>query len=212
MLGDIDQQLWRQGLLVAGVDETGWGAWAGPVYAACVVLDPRQVPPGLNDSKKLTLATRERLHGRLYRHAGALGVGRAEAAYFNQYGAAAAWQEAMAQAIHNCIKQLAPVSPDQIVLLVDGVRDVNCLHRFHSHYVYPQLDGLSWSVAAASIIAKVERDRHMVELDQDYPAYGFSAHKGYGVPQHRAALLRYGPSPLHRAQYISKALSGRRST
>lgn len=207
MIGDLDQQLWRRQLLVAGVDEAGWGAWAGPVYAACVVLYPERAPAGLNDSKQLTPTQREALYGQLHDQAHAIGVGWAEAAYFNQYGAAAAWQEAMAQAITRCLKQLGDYAPRKLALLIDGIRDVDGFRYLHSHQLRPKLDGLSWTVAAASVIAKVERDRRMVELDHDYPAYGLAAHKGYGVPQHLAALRRYGALPIHRQQYIETALA-----
>jgi ribonuclease HII len=207
MLGDLDQQLWRQRRLVAGVDEAGWGAWAGPVYAACVVLYPQRPIPGLNDSKQLTAARREALYPLIDEQALALGIGVAGARYFNQHGASAAWAHAMRHAIQRCVAQLTPAERARVVLLIDGVRPVTHGLAIPRTILGPRLDGQAWTVAAASIVAKVTRDRRMQELDQRYPHYGFAAHKGYGVHAHRDALLKYGALPLqHRQQYISRTI------
>lgn len=178
---------------IAGVDEAGRGAWAGPVYAAAVVLplerpDLARLLADVRDSKQLSPSLRETAYARIREVALAVGVGRAEVAEIEALGILPATRLAMARAVG----QLA-VPAD--ALLVDYVHlpDIPLPQR-----VLPQADARCLSVAAASIIAKVERDRWMVEMDREYPGYGFASHKGYGTTQHREALRRLGPSPLHR--------------
>lgn len=177
---------------IAGVDEAGRGAWAGPVYAAAVVLplDRPDLPDllaGVRDSKQLTPVQREALYPLIRKVTLAVGVGWAEVEEINTLGILAATRLAMARAI----AQLGPVD----ALLIDHLR----LPEIPlPQWAIPKADQRCLSVAAASIIAKVERDRRMAELDREYPGYGFAAHKGYGTPQHRRALERLGPSPLHR--------------
>lgn len=192
---------------IAGVDEAGRGAWAGPVYAAAVVLplDRPDLPDllaGVRDSKQLTAVQRETLYPLIRKVALAVGVGWAEVEEINTLGILAATRLAMARAI----AQLGPVD----ALLIDHLRlpEIPLPQR-----AIPKADQRCLSVAAASIIAKVERDRRMAELDREYPGYGFAAHKGYGTPQHRWALERLGPSPLHRrtwrpiASHVSRLTS-----
>ncbi len=178
---------------IAGVDEAGRGAWAGPVYAAAVVL-PLERPDLLRrladvrDSKQLSPPQREALSGIIREVALAVGAGWAEVEEIDGLGILPATRLAMARAV----RQLpGPVD----ALLIDYVRlpEVPLPQR-----ALPRADACCLSVAAASIIAKVERDRRMVELDREYPGYGFASHKGYGTPQHRRALRQLGPSPLHR--------------
>lgn len=178
---------------VAGLDEAGRGAWAGPVYAAAVVLpldrpDLLEALSGVRDSKQLSPSQRETLSRVIREVALAVGVGWAEVEEIDKLGILPATRLAMSRAVH----QLSlPVD----ALLIDHVRlpDVPLSQRS-----LPRADVRCLSVAAASIIAKVERDRRMAELDREYPGYGFASHKGYGTPQHRQALQQLGPSPLHR--------------
>jgi ribonuclease HII len=178
---------------IAGVDEAGRGAWAGPVYAAAVIL-PLERPDLLRrlsdvrDSKQLSPLQRETLSSVIREVALTVGVGWAEVEEIDDLGILPATRLAMARAIG----QLAgPVD----ALLIDYVRlpEVPLPQRS-----LPRADAHCLSVAAASIIAKVERDQRMTELDREYPGYGFAGHKGYGTPQHRQALQQRGPSPLHR--------------
>jgi len=192
-----EMTFYRQGYrLVAGLDEAGRGSWAGPVVAGAVILPLgndglEQALDGVRDSKQLSPSERERLYGVIQAKALAVGVGMVPPDQIDELGIVPATKEAMALAI----AQL-PSPPD--FLLVDFLG----LPRLD----YPQKsivhgDALSFSIAAASIVAKVSRDRFMVELDGQHPGYGFSSHKGYGTPQHRAALDLLGPSPIHRFSY-----------
>lgn len=182
---------------VAGLDEAGRGALAGPIYAAAVTF-PLYTPDKLhllhevNDSKQLPPVVRGRLFELICQHALAYGIGAAPAAFIDQEGIVAANHQAMLAAI----AQL-PITPDY--LLIDG--------RIHlPKTTTPQTsvvrgDRLSLSIAAASILAKVSRDRYMVELDGRYPGYGFARHKGYGTAYHLASLAAYGPCPEHRHSF-----------
>jgi len=202
--------LYRQGYrLVAGLDEAGRGAWAGPVVAGAVILPLdhdglTQALAGVRDSKTLHPSARERLYEIIQAQALAIGVGMVPARQIDRLGIVPATKEAMALAI-------ARLSCPPDFLLVDFLS----LPRLE----YPQKsivhgDALSLSIAAASIVAKVSRDRFMVELDGQYPGYGFASHKGYGTSQHRAALARLGPSPIHRLSYapVKAAMQGRDPT
>ncbi len=178
---------------IAGVDEAGRGAWAGPVYAAAVVLplerpDLPEVLAGVRDSKQLSPRQRETLSGVIRGVALGVGVGWAEVEEIDDLGILPATRLAMARAV-------GQLSGPVDALLIDYVRlpEVPLPQRS-----LPRADARCLSVAAASIIAKVERDRRMAELDREYPGYGFARHKGYGTLQHRRALQQLGPSPLHR--------------
>lgn len=178
---------------IAGLDEAGRGAWAGPVYAAAVVL-PLDRPDLLRrladvrDSKQLSPHQREALSGIIREVALAVGVGWAEVEEIDGLGILPATRLAMSRAVQQ-------LSGAVDALLIDYVRlpDVSLPQRS-----LPRADARCLSVAAASIIAKVERDRRMVEMDREYPGYGFARHKGYGTSQHYRALQQLGPSPLHR--------------
>ncbi len=176
---------------VCGVDEAGRGPWAGPVSAAAVILDPNVVPEGLNDSKTLTEKDRLRLEAEIKASAVAWGVG------FADVGEIAALNilQATGLAMRRAVEQLA-VRPQ--TALIDGNRvfDLGC-----RGVAIVGGDGKSASIAAASILAKTARDKVMVELDRDFPAYGFAEHKGYGVPAHIRAIEQYGPCPHHRMSY-----------
>jgi ribonuclease HII len=193
--------------LIAGLDEAGRGSWAGPVVAGAVVL-PLNVPDlrrrleGVRDSKQLTSEERERLYDLLQATALALNVGCVPPAYIDEWGIVPATRQAMSLAV-------AGLNPSPDFLLIDFLRlpSVDIPQKGIA-----KGDALSLSIAAASIVAKVTRDRLMVELEDEYPGYGFARHKGYGTPQHRAALARLGPSPVHRLSYAPVAATVRRSS
>ena len=176
------------GGLVCGVDEAGRGPWAGPVSAAAVILDPANVPIGIGDSKALTAKRREATEVEIKARSVAWGVGFASVDEIAELNILQATGLAMCRAI-----EALAVAP--AAALVDGN------YRFKLPCEVRTAvggDGLSLSIAAASILAKTARDRLMVELDAEYPGYGFASHKGYSAPIHQAALRDLGPCPAHR--------------
>lgn len=189
---------------VCGVDEAGRGPWAGPVSAAAVILDvanPRRVPKGLDDSKKLNARTRETLEVEIKRKAVAWGVGFASVEEIASLNILHATGLAMCRAI-----EALAVQP--VFALVDGN------YRFKLPCEVKTVvggDAKSKSIAAASILAKVARDRLMVEMDGLYPGYGFAAHKGYRAPIHAEGLLKLGPCEIHRQAWgpVKLALMGK---
>ena len=179
-------------LLVAGVDEAGRGPLAGPVVAAAVILPDGFELDGLNDSKKVAPRKREALHATLTAQAEVLwAVGEASVDEIDRLNILRATHLAMARAL-----DALPRKPDHA--LVDGL-PVRGLPVEHTALV--EGDALSLSIAAASIIAKVTRDRLMTDLDAAYPQYGFARHKGYGVREHLEALRNHGPCPVHRRTF-----------
>jgi ribonuclease HII len=177
--------------LVAGIDEAGRGPLAGPVVAAAVILPSGLLIKGVNDSKKLSPDTRERLFDAIMSQALSVGIGMGSAELIDRINILQATRHAMLTAV----SQLTP-QPDYI--LIDGISTIDS--------PIPQKtikkgDSLSISIAAASIIAKVTRDRLMRELDAIHPGYGFSGHKGYGSALHMEAIRRLGPSPVHRLTF-----------
>ena len=189
----FENNLVRNGyVLIAGADEVGRGALAGPVVAASVILDLKRVPKGINDSKKLTRLQREHLAAEIEKKAIAFSVARVEHDAIDKINILQASLSAIAQAV----KALQPI-PDYV--LIDGKFEV-------PHLNCPQLaivkgDSLSVSIAAASIIAKVARDSWMRGYDEEYPGYGFAQHVGYNTRVHQEALLRLGPSAIHRTTF-----------
>lgn len=177
-------------VLIAGVDEVGRGALFGPVVAAAVILPPDTRIRGLRDSKQLLEEDRERLDGIVRARAVAVAVEEVDAATIDRVNIYQASRMAMAAAV----LQLDP-QPDH--LLVDALR----LDLPHAQTKIIYGDSLSISIAAASVVAKVYRDRRMCELDAEYPGYGLASHKGYGTPEHRAALETLGASALHRKSF-----------
>ncbi len=181
---------------VCGIDEAGRGPLAGPVVAAAVVLPPGLALPGLNDSKKLTARRREALYTQLREDARVLiGVGMAEAAEIDRLNILRATHAAMARAV-----AALPTAVD--FCLIDGLPV--------PQFPLPQRalvkgDARCLSIAAASIVAKVTRDRLMQDLAQQYPGYGFEKHAGYGTAAHLAALRRLGPCPEHRRSFAPVA-------
>lgn len=191
---------WSRGLLrVCGIDEVGRGAWAGPVVAATVILPDRgDVLLSLRevrDSKVLSPAARERIAEQIRAVACEIGVGVAPSSIVTNDGLLAATAVAMRRAL-----DALRAAPDHT--LIDGL-PLRQLGREHQAII--RGDALCLSIAAASIVAKVERDALMRGLDGEYPPYGFAAHKGYGTARHREALLAYGPSPVHRLSYAPVA-------
>lgn len=189
--------LWRSGVCaVAGLDEAGRGALAGPVVAAAVVLEPESdhdklLDAGVRDSKELTPTVRRELAPLICDEAAGWGVGVVSAGDIDHIGIVPATLKAMELAL-----QQLPLLAE--ALLIDYVSLPNV--------ALPQQpivhgDQLSLSIAAASVLAKVARDQILTCYDGDYPGYGFARHKGYGTPEHRAALLKLGPCPLHRRTF-----------
>ena len=193
----MERRLQDQGVrLVAGVDEAGRGPLAGPVVAAAVIL-----PPGLSgeepwlhlldDSKRLSPAQREKAVSALECHALAVGVARVEPEEIDRLGIGRASIQAMMAAV-------AALPLDPGYLLLDFVHLRECAYPFET---VVRGDSLSYSIAAASDVAKVARDRWMVEADLRYPGYSFAQHKGYPTPQHLARLRELGPCPIHRKSF-----------
>ena len=182
--------------LICGCDEAGAGPLAGPVYAAAVILPFGTEIPGLNDSKKLTEKKREALFPVVKELASAWAVAWVDAGEIDATDILSARMKAMQLAI-----DALPVQPD--FALIDGNRD----HGKSAAIVTPHQcivkgDSLSASIAAASILAKVSRDHHMLEMAEQYPEYKFEKHKGYGTKVHYEALRQYGPSPIHRRTFL----------
>lgn len=181
-------------LLIAGVDEAGRGPLAGPIVAAAVMLG--SYIEGLDDSKRLTEETRERLFGEITGGGHAVGIAIVSAERIDHAGIQCANYEAMTQA-------LAALDPNPQFALVDGFNVPGCPVR---HRRIIKGDQLSCSIAAASIVAKVTRDRMMRALDTEYPQYGFARHKGYGTAMHLAAIKKFGPCPAHRRSFAPFSL------
>ena len=188
----FEQILRQQGYQrIVGIDEAGRGALAGPVVAAAVILPTDCQISGVTDSKQLTPKKRAGLFDEIYRIAVAVGVGCVDNEEIDQINILQATMGAMAQAI----TQITP-APDYA--LVDGT---HLPEIFLPAKAIPKGDVLIQSIAAASIIAKVTRDRLMIELDETYPGYGFPVHKGYGTLLHRQAIAQLGPCPIHRRSF-----------
>ena len=199
-LWEYEREQWNNGFqTVCGVDEAGAGPLAGPVYAAAVIL-PRELEiPGLNDSKKLTEKKREALFDVITAQAVAYSIRRVEAAEIDEIDILNARMLAMQRAIHGLSEK-----PD--MALIDGNRDHGSRYAIETpHITIVKGDANSASIAAASILAKVARDRYMSgELNEQYPQYLFAKHKGYGTKLHYQMLDQYGPCPQHRVTFLRK--------
>jgi len=188
----FERQLRRQGTtLVAGIDEAGRGPLAGPVVAAAVILPEHFDLPGLTDSKKLTEKKREQLFGPIRQQALAVGVGFAHAEEIDEINILQATVQSMCRAVARL-----KVTPQH--LLIDGITP---LPLSIDQQTIKKGDSRSLSVAAASVIAKVVRDRMMKVYARHYPDYGFEGHKGYGSARHRQLIAEHGPCPLHRKTF-----------
>jgi len=203
----LERRFTAQGCgLVAGIDEAGRGAWAGPVVAAAVILplerpDLERALAGVNDSKQLTARQRERLFGVIYGVAMAVGVGETPPADIDRLGIVPATRLAMQQAVRR-------LSPAPEALVIDAVDLTSLIDLPQQALFYG--DAISLSIAAASIVAKVSRDRLMMALEAEYPGYRFADHKGYGTRAHQAALAQQGVTAIHRKSYapVRRLLSG----
>ncbi len=190
--------------VIGGVDEAGRGPLAGPVVAACVIFDLGKPFPEANDSKKLTEKQREKLYDDIIASCVSYGIGSASNEKIDEVNILQATYIAMREAVEKAILGL-PEGLRLTDLLVDHVHipnlDRNILQRSITHG-----DALSVSIGAASILAKVTRDRYMTEMDLKYPGYGFSKHKGYGTKVHYEALETLGPSEIHRKSFIKNVI------
>ncbi|MBQ2205514.1 MAG: ribonuclease HII [Lachnospiraceae bacterium] len=187
--------------IVAGIDEAGRGPLAGPVVAACVVLDRNSEILYLDDSKKLSDKKRELLYDEIINKSLAYGVGIVNEKTIDEINILEATHVAMKEAYENANKSyLSKYNKNIEVLFVDALKiknvDIKQVSIVHG-------DALSVSIAAASIIAKVTRDRLMIEYDKTYPQYGFKKHKGYGTKVHMDALKSIGPCEIHRKSFLS---------
>jgi ribonuclease HII len=189
---EYEERARRQGYCrIAGIDEAGRGALAGPVVAAAVILPEGVLIPGVDDSKKLSPARRDQLFDVIMERALAVGVGYGDHLLIDRINILQATLEAMKEAV----LKLSP-SPD--FLMVDGISMVPL--AIHQRTI-KQGDGASISIAAASIIAKVTRDRLMIDFENSFPGYGLTGHKGYGCESHMAAIALLGPCEIHRKTF-----------
>lgn len=188
----FEREYWDRGILPGGMDEVGRGPLAGPVVAACIVLPPKPLIRFVNDSKKLSPARREALYPQLMEEALAVSAGWRQPEEIDRINILNATKNAFKEAFDG-LKSKPPV------VLLDAVQglDIPAEQRSFIHG-----DAISYLIAAASIVAKVERDRYMVDMDEKYPEYGFARNKGYGTAEHIAALKKYGPCPIHRRSFI----------
>ena len=192
---EIEEGLYSKGYnFVCGVDEAGRGPLCGPVVAAAVILKKDDKIEGVNDSKKLSEKKREEVYEKIMENAIAVGVGMSDVDVIEEVNILNATKMAMKQAIDNLKQQ-----PDYV--LIDGNQMIDI--KFDGQTVVHG-DAKSESIAAASIIAKVTRDRMLIQWDKEYPEYGFAKHKGYGTKAHIQEIEKYGLTPLHRPSFCSK--------
>ena len=192
---EIEESLYSKGYkFVCGVDEAGRGPLCGPVVAAAVILKRDDKIEGVNDSKRLSEKKREEVYERIMEKALAVGVGMSDVDVIEEVNILNATKMAMRQAIDN-LKQ----KPDYV--LVDGNQWINIDIKGET---VVHGDAKSESIAAASIVAKVTRDRMLIDWDKEYPEYGFAKHKGYGTKAHIEAIGKYGLTPIHRPSFCTK--------
>ena len=189
-LAQTDEAFWSQGIVLAGMDEAGRGPLVGNVVAACVVMPSAPLLPWVDDSKKLSDKRREQVYQEILATALYVGVGQATPAEIDEMNILEATRKAMREA--------AAQVPAE-VFLIDAVTKLGLRGQ---EVPIIKGDATSYSIAAASIVAKVTRDHQLLELDARYPAYGFARNKGYGTQEHIAALRSLGPCPEHRRSFI----------
>lgn len=188
----FERPFWENGIAVAGMDEVGRGPLAGPVVAACVMLPPNCLIEGVNDSKKLSKKKLEQLYSEITEKAIAYSCGWVSEKVIDEINILQATKRAFKLAFENLGAACGTV-------FVDAVRD---LEIDAQQYPIVHGDALCYSIAAASIVAKVERDRFMVKMAEKYPGYGFEKNVGYGTKQHTDALRELGPCEIHRRSFI----------
>ena len=194
---EIEDSLYQKGYkLVCGVDEAGRGPLCGPVVAAAVILNKDDMIEGINDSKKLSEKKREELYDVIMEKAVAVGIGMSDVAVIEKVNILNATKLAMKQAIKNL-----KIKPDFVLIDGNQMIDIDIDGK-----TVVSGDAKSESIAAASIIAKVTRDRLLINWDKEYPEYGFARHKGYGTKAHIEAIKKYGLTPIHRPSFCSKFL------
>ncbi len=192
-----DRALWAQdGVVLAGMDEVGRGPLAGPVVVCCAAMPSEPLIPYVNDSKKVSEGRREKLYPVLTETA----LGYATVWVYPDVIDEINILEATKRAFSEAFKRM-PIPVTDV--LIDALTGLNIAARQHSMI---HGDALSYSIACASIIAKVERDRYMIEQDALYPEYGFARNKGYGTPEHIAAIKKFGPCPIHRRSFLRSYL------
>lgn len=198
-LFEYDRELRKSYPVFCGVDEAGRGPLAGDVYAAAVIFDKDTVIEGINDSKKLTEKKREALYDEIIQKAQAYCIATATVEEIEKYNILQATFMAMKRAVEGL-----GIKPE--LALVDGNRlpELPCQAQ-----TLVKGDGTSASIAAASILAKVSRDRYMKKIAEEYPQYMFEKHKGYGTKLHYDMILQYGPSPVHRMSFLKKLYADR---
>jgi len=193
---EIESHYWNGGLQrVAGVDEAGRGPMAGPVVAAAVLFPAETLIDGVRDSKQLTAKKREELYGIILEKAQSVGVGIVDSQEIDRLNI----RQATLLAMQKAVQQLNPYPQ---AVLIDGLDTIPGLGIDQK----PIVDGdqICFTISAASIIAKVTRDRLMIQYDQRFPQYGFGKHKGYGTQAHRLALKKFGPCEIHRCSFQFK--------
>ena len=200
----IERELYLQGITsIAGIDEAGRGPLAGPVVVACVIMPQDSMIEGVNDSKKVSEKKREKLYDVILEESIAFGVGIISQAEIDRINILNATKEGLTIAIKEMEKNLQErkrtiQKPD--IILVDALTKIDTDHIPYKSII--KGDAKSYSIAAASIIAKVTRDRIMRQWDEVYPMYGFAKHKGYGTAAHVQAIKEYGLCPLHRRSFV----------
>ena len=196
-LAEPDRAFWgREGVVLAGMDEVGRGPLAGPVVVCCAAMPPEPLIERVNDSKQVTEHRREALYPMLAEKALGYSFGWVDAGVIDEINILEATKLAFQQAF-----ETMPITVTDV--LIDAIRGLNISARQHSLI---HGDELSYSIACASILAKVTRDRYMQEQNALYPDYGFARNKGYGTAEHIAAIRKFGPCPLHRKSFIEKFL------
>ena len=194
-LWELENEIYAEGFsLICGVDEAGRGPLAGPVYAAAVILPRDAVIDGLNDSKKLTEKKRDALFDVITERALTYGIASASVEEIEEFNILNATFLAMNRAV-------AKLDPAPELALIDGNRNTGI--AVPSRCIVGG-DGKCADIAAASVLAKVTRDRYMCDMAQTYPQYGFEKHKGYGTAAHYAAIRAHGPCPIHRPSFLKK--------
>ena len=196
---ETEKRLAKEGYkYIAGVDEAGRGPLAGPVYAAAVILPPDIRLDGINDSKKLSPKKREELFDEITKKAVSYSIFAVDEKKIDEINILNATYVAM-----NGAAEALSQKPDYVIIDGNSIKNMS-----YPHETIVKGDAKSISIAAASVLAKVARDRYITEMAKTYPEYGFERHKGYGTKEHTDAILKYGITPIHRRTFVKKLLEG----